>query len=142
MAANISQDRAAIKTLLDESQVIAVVGMSNKPDRDSYRVGMYLKDAGYTVYAVNPVLQEIEGEPVYATLADVPERIDIVDVFRASEHVAGIVDEVIALGIPNVWTQFGVVDETAAARAVSAGVNVVMDRCIKVEHARLALDGN
>lgn len=126
-----------LRDLLASARVIAVVGMSDNPLRPSYQIGRYLKRAGYTVYPINPTLAEIEGDKVYTTLADVPEPIDIVDVFRRPEFLSGVVDEALAVGAKAVWAQLGISDEDAARKAAAAGVPMVMDRCIKVEHARL-----
>lgn len=128
---------SAVRDLLRRARVIAVVGHSDKPDRDSYRVGQYLRQAGYTVYPVNPAVSEIDGHPSYATLADVPEPIDIVDVFRRSENLPEIVDAAIAVGAKAVWAQLGVSHEEAARTAAAAGLEVVQNRCIKIEHRRL-----
>lgn len=127
----------ALRDLLESARVIAVVGMSDNPSRASYQIGRYLKRIGYTVYPVNPTLTEIEGDKVYATLADVPEPIDIVDVFRRPEFLSGVVDEALVVGAKAVWAQLGISDEDAARKAAAAGVPIVMDRCIKVDHARL-----
>ena len=134
---NITHDDAAIKDLLTGAKVIAVVGHSDKPHRTSYKIAKYLRAIGYTVYPVNPTVDTIDGEISYPSIADVPEPIDIVNVFRQSKHVVGIADEVIDAGVPVMWTQLGVVDEAAAARAAEAGVHIVMNRCIKIEHSRL-----
>ncbi|MDX1992480.1 MAG: CoA-binding protein [bacterium] len=131
------RDDAALKQLLTGAKVIAVVGYSDKPTRPSYQIGRYLKNAGYTVYAVNPTLKEIDGEPVYATLTDVPEKIDVVDVFRRSEFLPEVVEDAIAAGAKTVWAQLGVTHDDAARRAEEAGLDIVMNRCIKVEHMRL-----
>jgi predicted CoA-binding protein len=132
---------AAIASLLSSARTIAVVGASPNAARPVYGVMGYLLAAGYHVIPVNPgqVGREILGQKVYGSLADIPEPVDIVDVFRRSEAVAGIVDETLALSpVPKVvWTQFDIVDEDAAARAQEQGLAVVMDRCIKVEHHRL-----
>ncbi|NWG16030.1 MAG: CoA-binding protein [Chloroflexi bacterium] len=133
----ISDNDAAKRDLLTKARVIAVVGHSDKPDRESYKVGMYLRNAGYTVYPVNPAVTEIDGQPSYASLADVPEAIDIVDVFRRPENLPEIVDEAAAVGAKAVWAQLDVVHEEAARKAAEAGLDVVMDYCIKIEHARL-----
>lgn len=125
------------KRLLQEARTIAVVGYSDKPDRDSNRVGRYLTAAGYTVYPVNPGADEIDGLKAYATLADLPEQVDIVDVFRRPEHLPEIAEAAIAAGAKALWAQLGVVNQAAAQLAADAGLDVVMDRCIKVEHARL-----
>ena len=128
-----------IKALLSQSKVVAVVGHSDKPHRTSYRIAQYLRDVGYKVYPVNPVVDRIDGEKSYASLAEVPEPIDIVDVFRRSEHLDQIVAAAVDVGAKSVWTQLGVVDPTAEARANRDGMPIVIDRCIKVEHHRLGL---
>jgi predicted CoA-binding protein len=126
-----------LRRLLSEAQVIAVVGHSEKPHRTSYQIASYLRKVGYTVYPVNPVVERIDGHVSYPSLESVPESIDIVNVFRRSEHLAGIVDEVIAVQAGAIWGQLGVIDEEAAQKAEEAGVRMVMDRCIKMEHLRL-----
>lgn len=130
---------AALHDLLAASRTIAVVGHSDKPYRDSYGVAQYLRQSGYQVYAINPNLRTVAGDIAYPDLRHLPERIDIVDVFRRAEHLAQIVEDAIAIGARAVWGQFGVVDPAAAARAEAAGLMVVMDRCIKVEHHRLGM---
>ena len=136
---NLNTDDKAMRDVLSAARVIAVVGHSDKPDRTSYRIAQYLRNAGYKVYPINPTVEMIDGEPSYASLAEVPEHIDIVNVFRRSEHVAAIVAEAMSIGADTVWTQLGVVDETARDSALEAGLNVAMDRCIKVEHGRLGI---
>lgn len=126
-----------MRELLKDANVIAVVGHSDKPYRTSYQIAQYLRKVGYKVYPVNPVVQTIDGEKSYASLADIPEEIDIVDVFRRSEHLQGVVDDAVAVGAKAVWSQLGVVDQQAAKTAEDAGLDMVMDLCIKVEHARL-----
>jgi hypothetical protein len=133
----IIHNRSELKRMLEEARVIAVVGHSDKPYRTSYSIGQYLRDAGYQIYAVNPTVNEINGEPVYASLADVPEPIDIVNVFRRSEFLAEVVDQAIAAEAKAVWAQLGVVDEKAAKKAEDSGLAMVMDRCIKVDHGNL-----
>jgi uncharacterized protein len=96
-----------------------------------------LKQAGYKVYAVNPTIQQIDGEPAYPSLADVPEKIDIVNVFRRPEYLMGVVEDAIAVGANVVWAQLGIYDAFAAQKASEAGLQVVMDRCIKVDHSTL-----
>jgi predicted CoA-binding protein len=131
------ENQKEIHALLERSKVIAVVGHSDKPHRTSYRIGQYLREAGYKVYAVNPTIREIDDEPVYPNLAAVPEPIDIVDVFRRSEYLAEVVEEAIAVSAKAVWAQLGVVDAEAARRAEDAGLDMVMDRCIMVDHRQL-----
>jgi predicted CoA-binding protein len=137
--ANLNVNDNKMLEVLKNARVIAVVGHSDKAQRTSYRIAQYLRDAGYMVYPVNPTVRTIDGEKSYASLADVPEHIDIVNVFRRSEHVADVVDEAIAVGADAIWTQLGIVDSHAARRALDAGLDVAMDRCIKVEHGRLAV---
>ncbi len=129
--------QAQEREILQAAKVIAVVGYSNDPSRTSYQIGKFLKQVGYTVYAVNPTLDEIDGEKVYHTLADVPEPIDIVNVFRRSEFLDGVVDEAIAVKAQTVWAQLGVFDTAAAAKAEQAGLATVMDTCIKVSYNQL-----
>lgn len=129
--------QAQERQLLESAKVIAVVGYSNDPTRTSYQIGKFLKQVGYTVYPINPTVSEIDGEQVYATLADVPEPIDIVNVFRRSEFLDGVVDEAIAVKAKAVWAQLGVFDNDAAAKAEAAGLTMVMDTCIKVSYNQL-----
>jgi len=119
------------------TKVIAVVGLSSDPSRPSYGVAAYLQRAGFRVIPVNPNETEVLGERAYATLEEVPVPVDMVDIFRRSEYVAPIVESAIRVGAKCVWMQQGVVDETAAARAREAGLDVVMDRCTLIEHRRL-----
>lgn len=123
--------------LLADAHVIAVVGHSDKPYRTSYDIGHYLRRVGYKVYAVNPTIEEVDGERAYSTLADVPEPIDIVNVFRRSEYLQDVVKDAIAVGAKAVWGQLGVEDDAAAELAEAAGLQMVMDRCIKVDHGML-----
>lgn len=127
---------ADIKRLLQETKTIAVVGWSNKPRRPSNEVAAMLESAGYQVYRVNPTIKDADV-PVYASLADVPAPIDVVDVFRRAEDVPEVVEAAIAVGAKAVWMQLGIVNEEAARRAEEAGLTVVMDRCMKIEYNRL-----
>ena len=131
----------SVRRLLQSAKTVAVVGASTNPARPVYGVMAYLLRAGYHVIPVNPGQggRDILGQHVYATLADIPEPIDIVDIFRRQEALAGIVDEALALTpLPKaIWMQLGLRDDVAAAKAEAAGLTVVMDRCIKIEHARL-----
>jgi predicted CoA-binding protein len=126
-----------IRTILEETRTIAVVGLSSNPLRPSYDVSGYLQSRGYRIIPVNPNETEVLGEKAYASLADVPDAIDLVDIFRRSEEAGHHVDEAIQLRIPAVWLQDGVIDQAAARRAEVAGLRVVMDRCILREHLRL-----
>lgn len=132
---------ADIARLLEQTRTIALVGASDRPDRAAHEVMGMLLAHGYHVIPVNPALagQVIHGQTVVATLADVAEPIDMVDVFRRSEFVAGVVDDAIAVGAKAVWTQLDVIDHTAAARAEAEGLEMVMDRCPKIEIRRLRL---
>ena len=126
-----------LEALLKNAKVIAVVGYSDKPYRTSYSIGAYLRDVGYTVYPVNPTVEAVDGLRSYATLAEVPEPIDIVNVFRRAEYLEEVVEQAIAVKAKAVWAQLGVVDYAAARRAEEAGLQMVMDRCIKVDHGLL-----
>ena len=119
------------------SRVVAMVGLSTKPDRPSYKVASYLKEQGYKIIPVNLTEKEILGELCYPDLASVPELVDVVDVFRRSEEVLPIVEEAIRIGAKAVWMQEGVINEEAAARAREAGLRVVMDKCMRKEHRKL-----
>lgn len=125
-----------IAQLLKNSHTIAVVGLSNNPMRPSYGVSEYMRDAGYRIIPVNPQESEILQEKSFARLEDIPEPIDIVNVFRRSEFVPEIVDSAIRIGAKSVWLQEGVIHHEAAAKARKAGLVVVMDRCILKEHRR------
>jgi uncharacterized protein len=125
--------------MLRHAKTIAVVGLSSKRLRPSNGVAAYLQQQGYRIIPVNPMESEVLGEKAYPSLAAIPEKIDLVDVFRRPDGVPEVVDEAIALGIPYLWLQEDVVHEEAAARARAAGIKVVMDRCILVEHRRLML---
>lgn len=127
-----------IKKILSECKTIAVVGLSSDPYRPSYGVASYMRGRGYKVIPVNPNETEVLGEKAYPTLADVPDKIDLVDVFRRSSEAGAAVDESIALGVKAVWLQDGVIDHAAAQRAHAAGLLVVMDNCWLREHARAA----
>jgi predicted CoA-binding protein len=127
---------AMIPDLLRKSHVIAVVGLSSKKFRPSYGVAEYMQREGYRIIPVNPNETEVLGEKAYARLEDIPEHVDIVDIFRRSEFVAALVEEAIRRGASAVWMQEGVVDEEAAEKARAAGLAVVMDRCILKEHSR------
>ncbi|PYY17925.1 MAG: CoA-binding protein, partial [Acidobacteria bacterium] len=123
-----------IRELLTSSRTIAVVGLSSDPIRPSFGVSQYMQRRGYRIIPVNPNEQTVLGEKSYRCLAEVPEKIDLVDVFRRPEYVPEIVDEVIRMKIPAVWLQEGVVHQAAAKKGREAGVVVVMDKCILKEH--------
>lgn len=125
-----------IGALLKRAKTIAVVGLSNSPLRPSHGVSAYLQQYGYRIIPVNPNIQGALGEKAVASLADVKEKIDVVDIFRRSELVEEVVDEAIRLGVPAIWMQEGVIHEKAAEKARKAGIFVVMDRCILKEHQR------
>lgn len=126
-----------IKGMLANAQVIAVVGHSDKPYRTSFQIANYLRQVGYKIYPVNPTIDEVYGEKSYASLAEIPEPVDIVDVFRRSEYLYEVVQDSITAGATAVWSQLGVVDVSAAESAKEAGLDMVMNLCIKIEHRRL-----
>jgi hypothetical protein len=132
------QDPQTIQRVLYNAKTVAIVGLSGNPLRASYFVGFYLKRHGYRVVPVNPRETEILGEKSYPSLRDVPVPVDVVNVFRASSAVPEIARDAVAIGAGNLWTQFTVVSPEGARIAEEGGVSVVMDRCIKVEHARYA----
>jgi len=120
----------AIRELLSRIKTIAVLGLSPKPNRPSYFVAKMMQGFGFRIIPVRPATSEVLGEKAYAALSDVPQPVDLVDVFRASEYVDEVVDECIRLKVPAIWIQEGIVNEAAAQRAQAAGIFVVMDRCI------------
>ena len=123
--------------ILQRAKSVAIVGASSNPSRASYFVGTYLlQSSDYRVYFVNPNADTILGQPVYKSLADLPEVPDIVDVFRKPSDIPSVIDEVVAIGSPTVWVQLGIWNEGAARYGEEKGLTVVMDRCIKIEHAR------
>ena len=127
-----------IQRILDECRTIAVVGLSSDPSRPSHGVSSYMRRSGYKVIPVNPNETAVFGEKSYPDLAAVPEKIDLVDVFRRSDEAGKAVDEAIAVGAKAVWLQEGVIDRDAAQRALDAGLLVVMDRCWLKEHIRIS----
>lgn len=128
------QDLTVIERLVHESRSVAVVGLSADPARPSFGIAQYLMRAGLTVFPVNPALTMWQGLTAYSSLADVPEHIDIVDVFRRPEYVPGIAGEAVSAGAGALWLQLGVISPEGAAIAADAGLDVVMDRCLAVEH--------
>ena len=133
----LDRSRADIDAVLRSARTIAVVGASDKPGKPSHRVTFYLMHAGFEVFPVNPALSELGGRPAFSDLRSVPERIDIVDIFRRPETVLSVVEEAIEIGARAVWMQEGIINEGAAARAREAGLAVVMDRCVMKEHRRM-----
>jgi len=130
-------DAKARKRILDGAKSVAIVGASPKPQRSSYFVGTYLQQSSdYRLYFVNPMETEILGQPAYASLKDLPEVPDVVVVFRRGSDIPKVVDEVVAAGAKTIWVQLGIWNEEAAYYGEEQGLTVVMDRCIKVEHAR------
>jgi len=130
------QDPLTIQRVIHAAKTIAIVGLSKNQMRSSHFVGFYLRRHGYRVIPVNPRESEVFGEPSYKALTDVPGHVDVVNVFRAPDAVPGIAEEAVAIGASTLWCQFTVVSEEGARIAESGGLSVVMDRCLKVEHAR------
>jgi predicted CoA-binding protein len=130
------QDERVIRAILRSARTIAIVGLSANELRPSHFVGFYLQRHGYRIVPVNPNEREVLGETSYASLTDIPFSVDVVDVFRAPAAVPGIAQQAVAIGARALWLQFGVISPEGAAIAKRGGLNVVMDRCMKVEHAR------
>ena len=130
-------DINTLRRILRDSRTIAVVGLSADWFRPSYFAAKYMQEHGYRVIPVNPKYPEILGEKCYRSLREIPDRVDIVDVFRKTQDVPPIADEAIAIGAKVLWQQLGVKNEAAAAKARAAGLEAVMDRCVKIEHGRL-----
>ena len=130
-------DDAALRALLTSVKTIAVVGLSPQPERPSYRVAQAMQGYGYRIVPVRPKIGEVLGEKAYPSLADIPFKVDLVDVFRAAEHVPAIVEQALALHLPAIWIQEGIVHNAAAQRAQAGGMTVVMDRCLLKETIRL-----
>jgi predicted CoA-binding protein len=129
--------RDEIRQILQNARTIAVVGLSDRPERDSYQVSSYLQQHGYRIIPVNPAVSEVLGEKAYPRLEDVPVPVDVVDIFRRPEAVPDIVESAIAVGARVVWMQDGIVHNAAADRARAAGLQVVMNNCLLREHRRL-----
>jgi predicted CoA-binding protein len=132
-----TSDIATIRRILAETRTIAMVGLSADWYRPSYFAAKYLQEHGYRVIPVNPKYPEILGEKAYASLRDIPEKIDVVDLFQRADRVPPFVDDAIAIGAKVVWMQLGIVNEEASAKARDAGLEVVMDHCMKIEYGRL-----
>lgn len=137
MFANPSPDQ--IRSLLQEVKTIAVVGLSPRPERPSYRVSRAMQGFGYRIVPVRPAVAEILGEKAWARLSEIPFAVDMVDVFRAGDQIDPVVDECIALGVKRLWLQDGVINEAAATRAQAAGITVVMDRCVWRDYMDLVI---
>lgn len=133
--------REQIKDILKNSTTIAVVGLSDNPERVSYMVSEAMQAKGYTIIPVNPNADTILGQKSYASLKDIPEQVDIVNVFRRSEHTPPVAEEAVAIGAKTLWLQLGIASEEAADIAVQGGLQVIMDRCIKVEDSILLPGG-
>ena len=130
-----------IEKIIRESKNIAVVGISNKLGRPSLTVASYLKGQGYRIIPVNPTIQDVNGEKCYPDLSSIPEKVDVVDIFRKPADVLPVVEEAVRIGAKAVWLQEGIVNEEAARRAREAGLQVVMDKCMLKEHSRLKREG-
>lgn len=130
---------AEIRELLTHAKTIAVVGLSPNPERPSHRIARRLQEWGYRIVPVRPAVERVLGEKTYPRLLDIPERVDLVDVFRAAPHLDPIVRDCIERRMPALWLQTGIVNEVAAARAAAAGIRVVMDRCIAIDYRHLVL---
>jgi len=131
-------EAAVIDAMLGEERgrTIAVVGLSDSPAKPSYYVSEYMQRHGYKIYPVNPTLETVLGEKCYASLSELPVKPDVVNVFRLPKAIPAIVDEMLQLGLKNMWVQQGIVNVEAAQKAEQGGINVVMDRCIMIEHRR------
>jgi predicted CoA-binding protein len=132
------QDTVTIQKILRAAKTIAVVGCSTTLQKASSMVASYLRDEGYRIIPVNPQASEILGERCYASLSDIPEQVDVVDIFRPTYEVAAIVEESIRIKAKSVWMQLRIIDFAAADRAIEAGLSVVVDKCIKMEHGRFS----
>lgn len=129
---------AEVKKLLQESKSVAIVGISNKEDRASYQVARWLQqNSHFTLYFVNPVIDEVLGQKTFKSLADISEQIDIVDVFRKAEDCPSVLERAIEVGAKSIWLQLGIINEEVAAKGSEVGMQVVMDRCIKIDYAAL-----
>lgn len=128
-----------MRDVLTRAKVIAVVGPSDTHERTSYQIAQFLLSVGYTVYPVNPTVKEIDGQLSYSSLQEIPETIDIVNIFRRSEYLSEVVEQAISINAKTIWTQLGISNQQAAQKALLSGLNVVMDACIKVEYLRLGI---
>lgn len=130
-------DNTGLQRMLNNYRVIAIVGLSSNPQRPSYRVAQYMQTHGYRIIPVNPSETEILGEKCYASLTDIPEPVDIVNCFRKSEDIPPLAEQAIAIGAKALWLQLEVIHKESAQKVSAAGLDAVMNRCIKIEHARL-----
>lgn len=126
-----------VRAILESSKTVAIVGLSDKPERDSYGVASYLKAHGYRIIPVNPNVKEVLGERASASLREVPGQVDVVDIFRKPEAIPAIVDEAIAIGVKTVWMQEGLAHNAAADKARAAGLSVIMSKCMMKEHKKV-----
>jgi uncharacterized protein len=131
------KDDNALREILTSAKTIAVVGHSDKRDRTSYQIAQFLHQVGYTVYPVNPLVKEIDGQLCYPSVKDIPQTIDIVNIFRRSEYLPAIIEAAISINAKTVWSQLGIWEQVSAQTALDAGLHVIMDTCIKIEYLRL-----
>jgi predicted CoA-binding protein len=132
------QNNVEIAEILQQSKNVAIVGISNKEDRASYQVARWLQqNSHFTLFFVNPVIDEVLGQKTYASLADIPAEIDIVDVFRKAEDCLPVLEKALAIGAKTIWLQLGISNDEVADKGFTAGIQVVMDRCIKIDYAAL-----
>ncbi|MBD2201993.1 CoA-binding protein [Calothrix sp. FACHB-1219] len=136
---NLKNDRNALREVLTQAKAIAVVGHSDKPNRVSYQIAQFLQQAGYIVYPVNPLVTEIDGKPCYPSLREIPATVDIVNIFRRAEYLSEIIEDAIAINAKTIWAQLGIWDRVAEQQALDAGLNVIMDACIKIEYLQLGI---
>ena len=139
---NANDSHATIDTILANAKTIAVVGLSDKPERASYGVSAQMQRRGYRIVPVNPAVESVLGETSYPSLHEIPFPVDLVNVFRAAEFVPAIVDEAIAIGVPYLWLQEGVTHPEAEAKAAAHGLSVVSDKCLYKEHLRWSAEKN
>jgi len=130
-------DKRVIHDILENCRIIAVVGISDKPDRPSYHVASYMQESGYEIIPVNPTVDNVLGQKSYPDLTSIPKKIDVVDIFRRSETVGPVIDEAIKIGAKAIWLQEGVINKEACLKASRAGLKVVMDRCMLKEHSKM-----
>lgn len=130
-------DSAAIQALLQRVRSIAVVGLSPQPNRPSHNVARHMQQFGFRIVPVRPLVMEVLGEKAYGSLMEIPFPVDLVNIFRAPEHLPGIIEQCIRMGRPAIWIQQGIINEMAARKAQQAGLDVVMDRCIYLDYLNL-----